>query len=229
MGVREPVPNHESALDAQWNELVFRFRLSSTVRHTSPFDLPTLSTASGGKRLCRHDRSLVDPALCQAQTMRAILLARATITSMGGLRASIRPSHDFSEAPRRRACRTTALAPLVSRRRSVRSPILEVAPSFCFPPVECCNGVSPSHAAKSRPRLKLVAWGAKAISAVAVIGPTPGSSPVAVPRHLPELAGQSRRRVVRFACPMPEGSPQACREPVEPALADRSHIFRSVR
>lgn len=106
--------------------------------------------------------------------MRAILLASATITSMRGFRASMRPSHDPSEAPRRHAWLTTALAPMISRRRSVLSPIFDVAPSFCFPPVDRCSGVNPSHAAKSRPRLKLHAAGARATSAVAVTGPTPG-------------------------------------------------------
>src|SRR3954454_19970418 len=60
--------------------------------------------------------------------MRAVLLARATVTSIRGLRASIRASHDPSAAPRWLAHRTTALAPRMSRRRMVRSPIFEMAP-----------------------------------------------------------------------------------------------------
>lgn len=39
----------------------------------------------------------------------------------------------------------------ISKRRNVRSPFFEVAPSFCLPPLERCDGVSPTQAAKSRP------------------------------------------------------------------------------
>ena len=67
----------------------------------------------------------------RAQTIRAILLARATVTSMRGLRTSMRPSHEPSGAPRRAAWRTTALAPMIKRRRKVRSPIFDVAPILC--------------------------------------------------------------------------------------------------
>src|SRR6516165_4882773 len=40
---------------------------------------------------------------------------------------------------------------MINRRRIVRSPRFERAPSFCLPPVDFCNGVSPSQAAKWRP------------------------------------------------------------------------------
>ena len=53
--------------------------------------------------------------------MRAILLARATVTNIFGLRANSCASHDPFDAPRRLACRTTVLAPMISRRRIVRS------------------------------------------------------------------------------------------------------------
>jgi hypothetical protein len=56
----------------------------------------------------------------------------------------------------------------------VRSPILDVAPSFCLPPVDRCTGVKPSQAAKSRPLRNVSTGGARAAMAVAVIGPTPG-------------------------------------------------------
>jgi hypothetical protein len=44
------------------------------------------------------------PLTSRAQTIRAILLAGATVTSILGLRASIRASHDPLGAPRRLAC-----------------------------------------------------------------------------------------------------------------------------
>ena len=61
----------------------------------------------------------------------------------------------------------TALAPMIRSGRSVRSPILNVAPSSCLPPVECWLGVKPSQAAKSRPLAKVSAASARATSAVA--------------------------------------------------------------
>src|SRR3954466_9943209 len=71
-----------------------------------------------------------------AQTISAILLASAPVTNMRGLRANICSSHEPFAAPRLLACCTTALLPMMRRRLSVRSPILDVAPSFCLPPVD---------------------------------------------------------------------------------------------
>lgn len=62
----------------------------------------------------------------------------------------MRASQESAVEPLRIAQRTAALAPMISSRRRVRSPIRDVLPSFCLPPVERCSGVSPSHAAKSR-------------------------------------------------------------------------------
>ena len=58
-----------------------------------------------------------------AQTMRAILLANATAMSILGLRASILASQGSEVTPRRDACRTTAIAPVISRRLRSRWPI----------------------------------------------------------------------------------------------------------
>src|SRR6516162_9353527 len=63
---------------------------------------------------------------------------------------------------------------MINRRRIVRSPRFETAPSFCLPPVDFCSGVSPSQAAKSRPAGNPSAAGTSAVIAVEVIGPTPG-------------------------------------------------------
>src|SRR5215472_8666725 len=82
------------------------------------------------------------PLTSRAQMMRAILLARATVTSIFGLRANICASHDPLGALRRLACCTTALAPMISRRRIVRSPRFETAPSFCLPPVSDGSAIS---------------------------------------------------------------------------------------
>ena len=107
--------------------------------------------------------------------MRAFLFATATMTSIGGLRASIWPSHESAGTPLRSAQRTTALAAMMSRRRSVRSPMREVRPRRSLPPVERCTGVSPTQAAKSRPERNVSTGGAKASMAVAISGPIPGT------------------------------------------------------
>ena len=95
---------------------------------------------------------------------------------MRGLRASIWASQEPGAAPFSRACLMTALAPITRSRRSVRSPILVICPSFCLPPVDFCSGVSPSQAEKSRPRRKVCGAGLGDASraAAVVIGPTPG-------------------------------------------------------
>ena len=59
-----------------------------------------------------------------------------------------------------------------------------------MPPVDLCTGVSPSQAEKSRPHRKASAAGARATSAAAVTGPTPGmvSSRRAIGSSLARLA-----------------------------------------
>ena len=107
--------------------------------------------------------------------MRAILLANATLTSIAGLRPTMSLSHVPCLAP---ACTfllmITLLAPMISKRRSDLSPIFVVAPSRCLPPVECCRGTRPNHAAKSRPFWKVSATGYSVAKAVAISGPMPG-------------------------------------------------------
>ena len=67
------------------------------------------------------------------------------------------------------------LAPMIKRRRMSDCPDLEMRPSRSLPPDDNRLGTSPSHAAKSRPHLKVSIAGAKASIASAVIGPTPGT------------------------------------------------------
>src|SRR5262247_2198490 len=54
-------------------------------------------------------------------------------------------------------------------------PCLEMLPSRSLPPVECCRGTSPIHAAKSRPDLKLLGSVTVEAIAVAPITPIPGT------------------------------------------------------
>ena len=109
-----------------------------------------------------------------AQAVRAMRLASATTTSIFGLRASIRESHEPSGAPLCAAHRTTATAPTISGRRKSRWPNFEVRPSRSLPPLECCRGVRPTQAAKSRRFENVSNGGAKVVIAAAVTVPTPG-------------------------------------------------------
>lgn len=61
--------------------------------------------------------------------------------------------------------------------------------SFCFPPVERCNGVSPSRAAKSCPLSRARTVGARATSAVILVGPIPG---IVIAASLVGAPGDSR-------------------------------------
>src|ERR687897_666073 len=76
------------------------------------------------------------PLASKAQTIRAILLASATRTSIAGLRASMRPSHEPAGTPLRAAQRATALAPMISKRRGGPPPFLDFFPSRSLPPLE---------------------------------------------------------------------------------------------
>src|SRR4051794_5379041 len=103
-----------------------------------PFDPPTPRQPRGrdGAYTAATGARYTPPLASSAQTIRAIVLASATRTSIGGLRASMRPSHEPAGTPLRAAQRATALAPMISKRRSERSPILEVLPSRSLPPLE---------------------------------------------------------------------------------------------
>src|SRR4051794_24433448 len=153
MGVRGPGPDQGGVLRGTLLQPGCPDPVSPTVAPCPPSARPTprwprrAYAATAGT-------PYVPPLTSRAQTMRAVLLARATVTSIRGLRASIRASQEPSAAPRRPAQRTTALAPRMSTRRIVRSPILEMAPSLRLPPVDLYSGVRPSQAAKSRPARK---------------------------------------------------------------------------
>jgi len=67
-------------------------------------------------------------------------LAGPPITSIGGLRFSIRASHGSTVEL---LCFSQRTAARVEDQQwlKVRSPMRDVAPSFCFPPLACCGGV----------------------------------------------------------------------------------------
>ena len=145
--------------------------VSPTVAPYSPSARPTPRRPRRA-HAARAGALYVPPLTSRAQTMRAVLLARATVTSMRGLRASIRASQEPSAAPRRPA------APPRWRRdqQAADGPLahLRDGPELLLAPGRFCSGVSPSQAAKSRPARKASAAGASATMAAAVIGPMPG-------------------------------------------------------
>src|SRR3954471_9624914 len=137
MGVRRSGPIQAHALEALVVKLVFPIPSLDRAPSLS-CDPPTPRQPRGrdGAYIAATGARYTPPLASSAQTMRAILLASATRTSMGGLRASMRPSHEPAGTPLRAAQRATALAPMISKRRSERSPILEVLPSRSLPPLE---------------------------------------------------------------------------------------------
>jgi hypothetical protein len=115
------------------------------------------------------------PRTIMAQAMRAILLASATAATLIG-RQSIRRASQGRFVPCWRAYRITAMAPATSSQRKCRLPCFEILPSLSLPPVECCLGTKPIHAARLRPDENVFQSPTSATSAVATIGPTPGIS-----------------------------------------------------
>ena len=168
-------------------------------RRTAPCPLPRPAPSRPTPGLRRRGRSLADAAprasepslaprsreVANARTIRALLSASATRTSISGLRASVPPTHVPGLAATR-TCRsmTTLSAPRISRRRSDRSSLFVVAPRRCLPLLECCRGARPSPAAKSRTLRGVSGGGASVASAVAISGPMPGIVLARPPRGL---------------------------------------------
>jgi hypothetical protein len=115
------------------------------------------------------------PRTIMAQAIRAILLARATAATLIGRRSMIRASQSRF-VPCCLAYRMTAMAPATSSHRRYRLPCFDIPPSLSLPPVECCLGTKPIHAARLRPDANAFQSPTSATSAVATIGPTPGTS-----------------------------------------------------
>jgi len=85
-----------------------------------------------------------------AQTILAVLLAKATVTTRTGLRASKAMRLGSAASGFLFACRTTAVMPTTSSLRRYLSPIFVMRPSRSLPPLDFCYGVSPSQAANCR-------------------------------------------------------------------------------
>jgi len=70
--------------------------------------------------------------------------------------------------------RTTDIAPATINDLSSQLPLLVIPPVQVRSPLESVRGVRPVHEPKWRADLKMLASGTNALTAVAVIGPTPG-------------------------------------------------------
>ena len=77
------------------------------------------------------------PVVSMAQIARAILLAKANATSMRGLRAIIRASHDPSGMDLRPSQFSRDNAPMTKSARLSVWPALDTRPSHSLPPKEC--------------------------------------------------------------------------------------------
>lgn len=122
--------------------------------------------------MCRKPGAYMDaPGLPSPQVM--MVIKQACSRTFGFRRSSYLPSQGFDFAWRF-AADSAARAMCMSKVRRYTSPRLLMPSSVALPPLECCRGTSPSHAASCRPFLKLCASAIEATSAVAVSGPTPG-------------------------------------------------------
>ncbi len=86
-----------------------------------------------------------------AQTTRAILLAMATLATRTGFLAKRATRRGSAVSGLCLARRIRDVAPTTRSFRKYRSPILVIRPRRSLPPLEFCEGVSPSQAANSRP------------------------------------------------------------------------------
>lgn len=220
MGVRGSDPYQLIALEALCHSLVCQSGLADRcaipsfdrLRLRRPLTLASAYAATNAGAL--KSSCLVS----KAQTILAILLASATDTSMRGLRANMLSSQEPAGAPNLQACRTIELPPMISKRLIVRSPIFEMEPSFGLPPVECCNGVRPSQAAKSRPFAKVSMGGASERIAAAGTGPMSGMV-INLDRneaHAGMLRSFAEMFRLQIASPFPLGKSEGTRENPKP-------------
>src|ERR1700745_2295743 len=87
-----------------------------------------------------------------AQTMRAILLANATVATCLRLHVTRLVSHVLRPTDCLVLCSSTVCAPCTKSFRRYLFPCLLIPVSFCLPPVECSPGTTPSQAANPRVR-----------------------------------------------------------------------------
>lgn len=109
-----------------------------------------------------------------AQVARVILLASAIVTSVSGLRCSIRASHEPLLIDLRANTDRRDMAPVISKDWISVWPAFDTRLSRSLPPEQSWRDMMPSQVAKSRRRLNPSIGGAKPLIAKAVCGPTLG-------------------------------------------------------
>jgi hypothetical protein len=112
-----------------------------------------------------------------AQMMRAFLFATATMARFVPRRSRSSFTHRLNRSDLPAAVRTTARAPWTSRVRRCWSPRLLIPIRIVRSPLECWRGTSPSQAAMWRPLSQSCPSPTAAMTAVAVLGPTPRIRP----------------------------------------------------
>src|SRR5262249_48700146 len=105
-----------------------------------------------------------------------------------------------------RAYRITAIAPATSSQRKCRLPCFEILPSLSLPPVECCLGTKPIHAARLRPDENTFQSPTSATSAVTTVCALMSRPPLPA---APVSAGCPTCRIILLASP---GDGRAFRE-----------------
>jgi hypothetical protein len=134
--------------------------VSSTVAPSLSFDLPTPQQPHSRERLRRGWSLINSTSRHESPDDPSHLVSQGHPHQHRRLAGhGPRDPRTCRGSPLRAAHWTTALTPMISRRRKVRSPIFEVALSFCLPPVECCSGLKPIQAAMSLPCLNVSAGG----------------------------------------------------------------------
>jgi len=120
--------------------------------------------------------------LSMAQMMRAFLLATATIARFIPRPSRSALTHRLNGSDLVPDTRTTDRAPCTNSVRRCLSPRLLMPIKRRLSPLECCLGTSPIQAAICRPFLNSLPSPTAAMTAVAVLGPTP---------HMPDIRRHS--------------------------------------
>ena len=113
--------------------------------------VPSAEASGSFQALANESARKHSPDFIIAQTIRASLLASATVTRRAGLRASSAKIQSRNAPLRLPTPWSSEVAESTSSFLMYRFLCLVMAPSAGLPPVEFCRGTRPSQAAKSRP------------------------------------------------------------------------------
>jgi hypothetical protein len=149
MGVRGPAPYQDCVLRSTVTLSGFACPVSSTVLPYLPSSSTPSTTSHSNRLRCGYSGSSVNFVVReQRPNSSRHLFASAVITSMRGFRASMRANHDPGGGSRRLVWRTSAAAPMMSRRR------MSARPSWMWLRASACRRwiVAPAGPTRSSPR-----------------------------------------------------------------------------